>query len=312
MGGSERPLDGEQWCLGPAERLDASTERRQLGRADRGVARRQDPVAGPGPRERSPPDLRSPGACRSGDHRCGRTCADARCAEFDQVDHGAAPTYLPAQTSHWLTIHTGTVGGPALEQLVRVSHAAAPLATSVHAYHVAREAANMEVALAAGVRPFIDAPNVTGVVVTQSALDGGLLVTPSLDIWHRSTGQAPLADVPATLPPAMVAGIIAHATERLLGGDALPDLRASDGPLASVGQVFDLARDAGVPLRLVDAPGQVAELRLDPDIAQRLVDSVAKGWVAIIPGATHRGRGIGAYGVVAGRPGDRPQRGRAG
>jgi hypothetical protein len=155
-------------------------------------------------------------------------------AELVQLEP-ATPDYLPALRSHWLTVHNGILGGEALGRVLQDTEVERALDKPVHLYHTAREAAGVALGLPAGARMFAAKPNLVSMTVGQ-ALDGDgqLVISPSLDIRHREFEAVPVSDVPRSMPVRVMAGVLAHVTERLMTGDAGHD---GSGPTAaSVGE----------------------------------------------------------------------------
>jgi hypothetical protein len=206
-----------------------------------------------------------------------------------QLDPTAPPDFLPAQTTHWLTVHTGVVGGEKLRASLRPSEDLAILPGLVHGYHVVREAASMALVPTMGVRTFLDRPNIVSLTVEQAvAEDGTLMARPTLDIWHRGAGALAVADVAAIHPPAMVTGILAHVAERLLVGDAFAEEDSAAATSLSVGAVFDAVRREGIPVRAAASLDDLAGLSFPPDTMARLAEQVTAGLVAIVPERTTR------------------------
>jgi transglutaminase-like putative cysteine protease len=203
-------------------------------------------------------------------------------AQLVAVEPGAPADYLPAQRTHWLTVHPGTFGGDALARAASATDTDAALAGVVHTYHVMREAAGAEVGLGSGIRAFADAPNIVALTVDQErAEDGALGLRTVLDIWHRSYGTTLIADGQLDAPPQLVSGVLSHVAERLLAGEAVND--AADAGLVSVGAVFDRAVAEGVPVRLVRDAQEVGGLPFVPDSLERLRAAISGGRVAVVP-----------------------------
>jgi len=198
------------------------------------------------------------------------------------IEPGMPPDFLPAQRTHWLTVQLGTIGGEALSRAVSTPDTEALLASVVHGYHLMREATGAEVGLPSGFRPFVDAPNVVALTIDQEhGQDGGLLVRPTIDIWHRSYGSTLVTDAPLDTPPGLVNGVLSHVAERLLAGDTAN--APSTSGLVSVGAVFDRALADAIPIRLVRHPDEAAELPFSADALARLRAALSGDRVVIVP-----------------------------
>ena len=150
-------------------------------------------------------------------------------------------------------------------------------------YQWVRELAAASVGAAHGVRTFPDEPNVAAFTFTVDAT--GNDQAPSqlgLDILHRSFGQLPVSDVAATIPAALLGGVLSHVAERLLMRAFGVSSETQPAEPASVGAVFDAAAAAGVPLHTVQGT-LPADVTVPPDAAARLGAWLTKGWVAILP-----------------------------
>jgi hypothetical protein len=200
-----------------------------------------------------------------------------------QLEPDTPPDYLPAQTTHWLTVHTGIIGGEELHTRLQGSQGMAAFHAVVHGYNVFREAAFATLALPEGDRLFLDAPNIVSLTIEQEYEDGsGLSVRPGLDIWHRSYGTLPVAGVAPAPSAPMTGGVLAHVAERLLFGDPLRD-PTDERTAASVGAVFDAARRDGIPVLAGRGPDDLDRLAFAADAKARLAEQLAAGLVAIVP-----------------------------
>jgi hypothetical protein len=203
-------------------------------------------------------------------------------AELVQLEPATPADYLPALRSHWLTVHNGILGGEALGRALEDTEVERALAKPVHMYHTVREAAGVALGLPAGARMFAARPNLVSMTVGQGVDgDGQLVISPSLDIWHRELEAVPVSDVAQSMPVRVMAGVLAHVTERLMTGDA-----GDGGPgptAASVGALFDAAGQRGIEMGIFTDTSQVAILPYPPDAKERLREAVEAGWVAIGP-----------------------------
>ena len=199
------------------------------------------------------------------------------------VAEGSSPRALPALAATWLAV---SVGLP--DRNAPVSRQAATdvgaFSAVAHAQHLFREIGDLALAVPMGSWSFADAPNVASRTFSPRLPDGGEpeaeLV---LDIWHRSRGVRPIAGTTLDASSAVAAGVLDHIIERLLTGDAVE--RASDATStpASVGAVFDAAREQGIGLRLLGSPDDVGHLGYHPDVSTLLATDLADGWLAVVP-----------------------------
>jgi hypothetical protein len=203
-------------------------------------------------------------------------------AKLVSLRAGAAPDFPPALTSHWLTLHTGTVGGEALAAELQNTDVPSTLVNATRCWHMLRQMSAALFAPDAGVALASDGPNVVAVTVEQVPGEAGSIgALPSLDIWRRSSVALPVADAALTASPGMLAGILPHLAERLLAGDAVRDPALPPRP--SVGAIFEIARDQGVPIRVVHAAEEIAGLPFAADALARLGTSLGAGRVAVVP-----------------------------
>ncbi len=202
----------------------------------------------------------------------------------DLVD-GERPDFLPAMTTHVLTVNGGVVGGESLGRLLTPTDDLGRMVAAVHAFHLARETAAQVLAVPLGVRPFLDAPNVTSLTtVVEAGQDAGIVLRPILDIWHRSYAVLPLADAAAGLPPAITAGVLGHLAERIVFGDLdTSPQRLLSTRTPSVGAVFDVASAQGIGIRVLSGAGASSRLPIGSDAQARLEAALAEGWIAIVP-----------------------------
>ena len=97
-----------------------------------------------------------------------------------------------------------------------------------------------------GGRPFVDTPEVISWVYTPSNDGARAVVTMGPDFWFRSAGALGVTDVPPTVPPAMVAGVLAHVIERIAVGEVSADVPGPTTSAPSVGAIFDQAAAQGI------------------------------------------------------------------
>ena len=215
----------------------------------------------------------------------GVTVADIAPVDGVDLGDGGEAQALPALTTHWLTVSTGLPSrDDAVMDIVPGEDDRSGAVVS-QAYHLLGAAAAMELTVPAGLRPFIDAPNVTAYsLIMRPSPIGEHSADAVVDIWHRSHGVVPVNGTTSALPPAVTAGVLAHVAERVLGGEAARDLDGAGPPLvASVGAVFDLAESEDIPWRVLRGAGATEGLPWTDDARATLERSLADGWVAVAP-----------------------------
>lgn len=147
----------------------------------------------------------------------------------------------------------------------------------------------------AGFRSAIVVPHVTAFVfqpVVASSGDDELGVL--IDLMHHMPAIVPIDAQAASTPPGhpgVLAGVLDHVSERLLidmitngtdgaGGDAKP---ASTVP-ANVSTVFDLAREQGIPFRVIQQEAELDTLDVPGAAARdRIASALARGQVVVLP-----------------------------
>ena len=215
----------------------------------------------------------------------GRTAGDidlADLASLTLVDGGdpSAPLIADLEQVSFLVLATSA---PAFEGPVRELDADVAEALSIVplAHHEATEIASHDVLARTGLRPFVDAPNVTALTSSLTVDDAGTpSIATAIDIWHRSRGVLPVAGLEAPDDPAIYPGVLAHVTERLLAGEARPE---AGRQFFSVGALFDAAAAQGIGLEVLDSADAVGALPY-PESARLLLErSLAEGWRAIVP-----------------------------
>jgi len=209
----------------------------------------------------------------------GNVSADSL-APIETVDlgDGRDAELAPLQSTAWISVATGLPrkDAPIVRQEPGATGAGA---MTPYSQQMITELAGLDYAVPMGIRPFIDAPNVTALIWQLSSVDTSPIDDLATDIWHRSHGTAPVAGIDAGVPPSVVPGILSHVAERLSAGAGRPDA----APDASVGAVFDAAASSGVGLRTATSPDEVADLQIDQDALQRLQESIAAGHIAVVP-----------------------------
>jgi hypothetical protein len=178
-------------------------------------------------------------------------------------------------------VHTGTLGGHALGEALSRQDRTSALANLPLGFQVFREAGGLELGMPNGLRTFVDGPDLVGVTVDQRFAEGRVASGLSLDIWHRSLAAHPVADVPASADPAVLAGVLPHLIERLMAGEA--SIGAEQRPAASVGSLFEAAATEGIATVVVSDADRLDALPFPPDAIARLCSALANGLVAIVP-----------------------------
>ena len=205
--------------------------------------------------------------------------------EFTDLGPDLQGEYLQAQAEHWFTVSGGRLAGDAMRAAIRPADDQLAFVNFVHAYHLVRDAADLEMAVPASVHTFQDAPNIVSFsVAVSSAGVSGPMATFAVDIWHRSYGYLPVSRSSAAANPGVVTGVLSHVAERLLMGDALPRTGAQPRlPMVSVGAVFDAARADGVPIRVMNGASTQVDLDYPPEVLARVRRTLADGWLVIAP-----------------------------
>jgi hypothetical protein len=204
-------------------------------------------------------------------------------AELVALEPGAPLDFMPAQTSHWLTVETGIVPFERVDRLVAAQEEPDQLTTPVQLYHIVRDATAAALADDLAGRHFLDGPNITSLSISQELRDGELSMRPVLDIWHRSVARVPVSEQ-TTNGGLMSGGVLAHVAEQLVGRDPLAD--GADSLVdrsPTVGSIFEAARRAGIDFRAISARDQLSEWSAPPDAMSRLGEAIERGWVAVVP-----------------------------
>jgi transglutaminase-like putative cysteine protease len=215
----------------------------------------------------------------------GVSTLDLAPVERIDVAGGSTAEALPVLTRHWLTVSTGLPSRDDAVMAVVQGEDDHDGALVSQAYHQMSTAAGLDVAVPAGFRPFIDAPNVAAhSMVMRPSPSGAHALESALDIWHRSHGTMPVKGTTPVPLPAVSAGVLAHVAERVQSGDATRDPSELGGSVAvSVGAIHDAALAAGIPLMTLRGTDATAGLTWDPDARARLERALAVGRVAIAP-----------------------------
>ncbi len=187
------------------------------------------------------------------------------------------------EPEHWITWLSVATGVPSMRAHVADLADDDPRRVGIvpFSYHLLDQLGSSLDGPALGVRPFIDAPNVTA--FTGQVVDGPggePALEAVLDIWHRSSGAAEVDGIDAVADPAMLPGIVAHVSERLMTGSA----DAVGGQTPSVGAIFEAASAQGIGPTVLSAPDQVAALGTSPESRLLLATALEDGWLAVAPG----------------------------
>ena len=203
--------------------------------------------------------------------------------ELADVGSGTPDEFLPLTALRSIAVVGGPVSGTYLGDPERAPDAPSALSLLANAYHFSRDGLAAVKAVPMGVRPVLDAPNITSFTMAATEVDpGSRRLRLEVDILHRSFLTLPVSDVQAAASPAIVAGVISHVAESLmLSGD----LGTDAGEVASaisVADVFEAATTAGVaPILITDRLASDAPY---PAEVRALMDAAtADGLVVIAP-----------------------------
>lgn len=215
------------------------------------------------------------------------------------LDPQATSEYVPCVTLHVFATLGGPVSGGFVVQPPATDDPIADVARFGAFYHFIRAGLAAEVATSHGVRAFSDAPTIVSYTFVPGvpAAPGDLKVGAALDIWHRSSGVAPVPGSAGRATPGIVAGVLSHVAERLTMGEGLPvDPAAPPSPPLSVGRIFEAARQQGIPTKALQGAGAEAGLAYPAAALIRLGDALQAGSAAVVPerpveidGGTHVG-----------------------
>ncbi len=163
------------------------------------------------------------------------------------VGSGTPDEFLPLTALRSIAVVGGPVGGAYLADPGRASDASSALSLLANAYHFSRDGLATAKAIPMGVRPVIDAPNITSFTMAAAEDDSGAhRLRLEVDILHRSFLTLPVSDVPAAAVPAVVAGVVSHIAESLMLGSNLGPDTDEVSSAVSVADVFEAAVAAGI------------------------------------------------------------------
>jgi hypothetical protein len=204
--------------------------------------------------------------------------------ELVDLDDETTDEWVPLRSLWFLAVATGAVSGDTFSRMVGSVEGPESLAPVAHLYHMARDGMSAMLTPARGIRTFLDAPNVAAWRYTlEGSSASDLVATLGLDLLHRSFGQLPVAGRQPQAPPGVIAGVMSHVAERVAGGAGLPPDVQPDGPLTSVGAIFEEAAAQGLDVVVLREPELPVAFQLGPEAASRLRAALEQGWVAIVP-----------------------------
>jgi hypothetical protein len=198
-------------------------------------------------------------------------------AELVDLGDGFGEHYLPMRSVRAFSVTGATPNVRTLVQELAPDDASA-MSMVPAMFDTTRALLGADVGRSFGSIGFPDTPAVTSLVVEPTA-DG---TNVGLDVWHRPFGTVGLDGVTTTAPPAMVAGVIPHAVERvIIGGDPASVSQPAGTPI-SVGAVFESAAAQGIPTRLLTG-GLPTDSAYDPESQRLLRQAIQAGQLVVIP-----------------------------
>lgn len=198
-------------------------------------------------------------------------------AELVDLGPGEEGEYPPCGKVFAFSVSGGTTNLKALIEGVdyRLPGVGSLLAAG---WQVTRDELRSELADTTGCLPFDDAPSVVAWVVTPTP-EGPVLST---DIYHRTFGTVSLSDRAPGAAPALLAGVLGHVAERMAAGDGLPSGDLDGSFRVSVGSLFQMALDQGIPLRAL--MGEIPQgLSLDAESTALIGAAVESGSIVVVP-----------------------------
>ena len=199
------------------------------------------------------------------------------------VGSGTPDEYLPLTALRSIAIVGGPLSGAFLASPDRAPDASSTLSLLANAYHFSRDALAAKKAIPMGIRPVLDAPNITSFTMAVAEGDAGTRrLRLEVDILHRSFLTLPVSDVDGTAPPAIVAGVVSHVAESLmLAGDLGTDT-GDVSSATSVADVFEAAAAAGIAPVLITA-ALPPESPYPPEVRVLMDAATSEGMVLIAP-----------------------------
>jgi hypothetical protein len=198
-------------------------------------------------------------------------------AELVDLGPGHEAEYLPCQVVHAFAVTGSTMN---VKELLEHTDYRGPGVVSLLAsgWQGTLDELLPDLVGTTGCLPFADGPNVAAWAIEPTA-DGSVQ---GMDLWHRSVGTLALSDAAPGVAPALAAGVLGHVAERIAAGDGLPSGERFGASQVSVGSLFGMAADQGIPLRTLS--GTIpADLALDAEVAAAIGSALAGGSVVVIP-----------------------------
>jgi hypothetical protein len=217
--------------------------------------------------------------------RIGRTIRDSGVVDpyvippAELVDLGSdqEAEYLPCGTVMAFSVKTGTMNQKTL--LEGIDYGLPGVGSLLAAgWQGTRDQLRSELADTIGCMPFDEAPSVVAWVVTPTP-DGSEV---RQDILHRTFGTVALSDRAPSAAPALVAGVLGHVAERMAAGDGLPSGDLAGTAPVSVGSLFQMAQDQGIPVRALTG-GIPPDLSLGAEPAALIGAALDAGSIVVVP-----------------------------
>ena len=207
-------------------------------------------------------------------------------AELTELGDPPAATYLPLEAVSSVAVATQPVPLAYYEQDYAVRDIFADWALVGHLYHTARDLVGLEIGAASGYRFYRNGPNLTAFTLTPRVIEADASQASAVvDLIHQAVAAVPLADASATVHPGVLAGVIGHVAERLIV-ESDPELLMPEPParsLSGVGLVFEAARRANVPVRLLQPGAPLPPLEVSGRASARIDAALAAGYLVIVP-----------------------------
>ena len=157
-----------------------------------------------------------------------------------------------------------------------------PLGMTALAYHNVRDAIDAEMGLDEGARTFVDGPNIVSVAVDVEGTAAAPSGRVGLDIWYRNHGVLPLTGQSiGTARSQLIAGIADQIAERFEVEGLIGATQAPHQTLG-VGDVFDAAAKAGVPVRVLQGT-VTGSLPYAPQATKLIEAALIAGDVVVVP-----------------------------
>ncbi len=193
-------------------------------------------------------------------------------AELVDLGDDVGAHFLPMRSVRAFSITGATPNARTLMQELATDDASA-VALVPAMFDTTRALLGADVGASLASISFADTPAVTSLVIEPLASG----TNTGIDVWHRPFGTLAVAGTAAQAGPALVAGVIPHSVERVMGGADQPV-----APVISVGAVFEAAAAQGVPTRLL-VDSLPADDQYDPDSRHLLRQALEAGMLVVIP-----------------------------